>query len=165
MLAGQGNGAQTVAGDQHVIAFGLEQFFADCQACRLIINAKNGCHDARLYGLCKSCPNYGVKSRQDIATLSGKEAKFAWAHSTRLRGLSYNSRHSQHKLAKPATPRGPVLMKKELCLSLFLLTVRLWAAGNAPPNVFLITIDTLRADHVGCYGYSGVKTPAIDGLA
>ena len=56
-------------------------------------------------------------------------------------------------------------MKKELCLSLFLLTVRLWAAGNAPPNVFLITIDTLRADHVGCYGYSGVKTPAIDGLA
>jgi arylsulfatase A-like enzyme/thioredoxin-like negative regulator of GroEL len=56
-------------------------------------------------------------------------------------------------------------MKKELCLSLFLLTVRLWAAGNAPPNVFLVTIDTLRADHVGCYGYSGVKTPAIDGLA
>lgn len=56
-------------------------------------------------------------------------------------------------------------MKKALCLSIFLFTARLWAAGNPPPNVFLVTIDTLRADHVGCYGYSGVKTPAIDGLA
>src|SRR5215471_8980043 len=33
------------------------------------------------------------------------------------------------------------------------------------PNVVLITIDTLRADHVGCYGYKQVKTPNIDGLA
>lgn len=29
-------------------------------------------------------------------------------------------------------------------------------------NVILITIDTLRADHLGCYGYKGVKTPNID---
>ena len=29
----------------------------------------------------------------------------------------------------------------------------------------LITIDTLRADHVGCYGYKQIKTPNIDGLA
>ena len=34
-----------------------------------------------------------------------------------------------------------------------------------PPNVFLITIDTLRADHVHCYGYKDIKTPAIDSLA
>ncbi|MGB9204560.1 MAG: sulfatase-like hydrolase/transferase [Terriglobales bacterium] len=32
-------------------------------------------------------------------------------------------------------------------------------------NVVLITIDTLRADHVGCYGYKRIKTPNIDGLA
>jgi len=32
-------------------------------------------------------------------------------------------------------------------------------------NVVLITIDTLRADHLGCYGYSGTKTPNIDQLA
>ena len=29
-------------------------------------------------------------------------------------------------------------------------------------NVILITIDTLRADHLGCYGYDKVKTPNID---
>src|SRR5437763_389414 len=34
-----------------------------------------------------------------------------------------------------------------------------------PPDVFLITIDTLRADHVQCYGYAGVQTPALNGLA
>ena len=33
------------------------------------------------------------------------------------------------------------------------------------PNVFLITIDTLRADHVHCYGYGPIKTPALDRLA
>jgi arylsulfatase A-like enzyme len=32
-------------------------------------------------------------------------------------------------------------------------------------NVLLITIDTLRADHVGAYGESGSLTPTIDGLA
>ena len=32
-------------------------------------------------------------------------------------------------------------------------------------NVLLITIDTLRADHLGCYGYKNIKTPNIDVLA
>ncbi|HKW65877.1 MAG TPA: hypothetical protein VJP04_01230, partial [Terriglobales bacterium] len=29
-------------------------------------------------------------------------------------------------------------------------------------NVLLITIDTLRADHLGCYGYKAIQTPTID---
>jgi choline-sulfatase len=33
------------------------------------------------------------------------------------------------------------------------------------PDIFLITIDTLRADHVHCYGYIDVATPALDALA
>src|SRR5262249_57024928 len=33
------------------------------------------------------------------------------------------------------------------------------------PNVLLITVDTLRADHVGSYGYSAAQTPALDRLA
>ena len=33
------------------------------------------------------------------------------------------------------------------------------------PNVLLVTIDTLRADHVGCYGYGAASTPTIDALA
>lgn len=33
------------------------------------------------------------------------------------------------------------------------------------PNVLLITIDTLRADYLGCYGSPDVSTPNIDRLA
>ena len=33
------------------------------------------------------------------------------------------------------------------------------------PSVLLITVDTLRADRLSCYGYAGQKTPAIDSLA
>lgn len=33
------------------------------------------------------------------------------------------------------------------------------------PSVVLITIDTLRADHLGCYGDSQIQTPNIDALA
>ncbi len=33
------------------------------------------------------------------------------------------------------------------------------------PNLLLVSIDTLRADHVGCYGYAESTTPALDALA
>ncbi len=33
------------------------------------------------------------------------------------------------------------------------------------PNVVVITIDTLRADHLGCYSYQQIHTPNIDALA
>lgn len=33
------------------------------------------------------------------------------------------------------------------------------------PNVILLTIDTLRADHLGAYGNTTVQTPHLDGLA
>ncbi len=39
------------------------------------------------------------------------------------------------------------------------------AKPRAPFDLVLITIDTLRADHVGCYGYKGIKTPNIDAIA
>ncbi|HEY2930822.1 MAG TPA: sulfatase-like hydrolase/transferase [Acidobacteriota bacterium] len=55
-------------------------------------------------------------------------------------------------------------MRQILILSLNLL---LYAYGQSPlpPNVVLITVDTLRPDHLGCYGYSAARTSAIDGLA
>ncbi len=33
------------------------------------------------------------------------------------------------------------------------------------PNVLLITVDTLRADHLGCYGYFRDTSPTLDALA
>src|ERR1035437_3704142 len=34
-----------------------------------------------------------------------------------------------------------------------------------PLNLLLVTIDTLRADRLGCYGYSKIETPNLDELA
>lgn len=34
--------------------------------------------------------------------------------------------------------------------------------AKTQPPVILISIDTLRADHLGCYGYSAAVSPAID---
>ena len=33
------------------------------------------------------------------------------------------------------------------------------------PNIIIISVDTLRADRLGCYGYPRDTSPAIDGLA
>ncbi len=41
-------------------------------------------------------------------------------------------------------------------------------ANGRPPeirNVILVTLDTVRADHLGCYGRSGDTSPTIDQLA
>jgi len=62
-------------------------------------------------------------------------------------------------------------MASSFCRLILVLTTfsALHAAAQTPAkpasNVVLITIDTLRADHVGCYGYKQIKTPNIDGLA
>jgi arylsulfatase A-like enzyme len=39
------------------------------------------------------------------------------------------------------------------------------ASGPVHPNIVLILIDTLRADHLGCYGYARRTSPTIDRLA
>ncbi|MCP4676351.1 MAG: sulfatase-like hydrolase/transferase [Deltaproteobacteria bacterium] len=36
---------------------------------------------------------------------------------------------------------------------------------KGPPNIVLFSIDTLRADHLGVYGYSKKTSPHIDGFA
>ena len=38
-------------------------------------------------------------------------------------------------------------------------------SGGSQPDVILLSIDTLRADHVGVYGYERDTTPYIDSLA
>ncbi len=35
----------------------------------------------------------------------------------------------------------------------------------AQPNIVLVTIDTLRADHLGCYGYKQATSPNLDRFA
>ncbi len=66
-----------------------------------------------------------------------------------------------------AESRGQVC--KTVCFLsaiVFLAPHRLHASPRpASPNVVLITVDTLRADRLGCYGAREVQTPVIDALA
>src|ERR1700730_17925188 len=49
--------------------------------------------------------------------------------------------------------------------SLLIVCPGLLAESKPNLNVVIITIDTLRADHLGCYGYKQIRTPNIDALA
>ena len=55
-----------------------------------------------------------------------------------------------------------------LCALVGLLTWQALGAAapavKSPPNIILITIDTVRSDHVGCYGAKDAETPVIDQL-
>ncbi len=66
----------------------------------------------------------------------------------------------------------PLLRSAVLCATLCLLLTGCTereTSSTPPPdpvhNVILISIDTLRADHVGAYGYERPTTPAVDAFA
>jgi len=56
-------------------------------------------------------------------------------------------------------------VKKVGAAAVILLAFALLRAQTPPPNVLLVTIDTVRADRLGAYGYTKGATPAIDRLA
>jgi len=71
--------------------------------------------------------------------------------------------------AAPAPARTPVT-RIAVALVIVLAAAaggRAWWIARAPrrPNLLLVTIDTVRADHVGAYGGVGVQTPVLDALA
>lgn len=94
-------------------------------------------------------------------------------------GGSVGSDHSRAKSGEfrvsiPRRRRRRVsrsLLKIILCLTFGLvIDPRLIAASAAKPpetspSVILIVVDTLRADHLSCYGYRRIGTPNIDSLA
>ena len=53
-------------------------------------------------------------------------------------------------------------------ISFMMLSILGCAQDETPkvaPNVLFISIDTLRSDHLGCYGYNRKTSPNIDKLA
>jgi arylsulfatase A-like enzyme len=64
------------------------------------------------------------------------------------------------------TVRHP-LVRRCTSTAVILLTVlgAACARPSPPPDVVWIVVDTLRVDHVGCYGHDRPTTPHLDGLA
>lgn len=59
-------------------------------------------------------------------------------------------------------------MSVVLAVAALLLGIRYFSGGDkrvGTSHLLLITLDTTRADHIGCYGYASALTPATDRLA
>jgi arylsulfatase A-like enzyme/Flp pilus assembly protein TadD len=69
----------------------------------------------------------------------------------------------------PSSSVSAKLLLGTLCALAFTAACR--RGGNASPaalrplNVVVITIDTLRPDHLHCYGYPKIETPTLDRIA
>jgi len=46
-----------------------------------------------------------------------------------------------------------------------LVALALWLWPRPRPHILLVTLDTTRADRLGCYGYTAGQTPVLDALA
>ncbi len=66
----------------------------------------------------------------------------------------------------PAAAGRPIAILALLCAAFAVPCPALAAgAGEPPVHLLLITLDTLRADHLGVYGYSAPTSPALDAFA
>ncbi|HAR36979.1 MAG TPA: hypothetical protein DCR87_08825 [Acidobacteria bacterium] len=85
---------------------------------------------------------------------------------------------SRHRMGSSGKSRGGFKSKffiiGGLLLALGLVAVWYFLGQKAPiydrvavssANILLITLDTTRADHLGCYGYKEARTPNLDRLA
>ena len=85
------------------------------------------------------------------------------SHSTNLQGDATARRDLPgQRDANRATFMRAALARAFVALWGLTLTTQGWSKS---PNVVLITIDTVRADRVGCYGYRQAHTPNLDALA
>ena len=78
----------------------------------------------------------------------------------------------KHRLKSCRSKSGSVSLPSKFALLALLiasltgiLTCSRDRDDNVPSNLILITLDTTRADHLGCYGYLKAKTPSIDQFA
>lgn len=95
-------------------------------------------------------------------------ARRAWSAGHRMRTLSTRPLHVArvtgcHLLNLVSLTGMVAFLAVNIATGYFYTTSAV--ALKTRPNVIMIMVDTLRADHVGCYGYRLNTTPNIDRLA
>jgi arylsulfatase A-like enzyme len=61
--------------------------------------------------------------------------------------------------------RDPTRRAWRRLFAALLVSTGVGCTRNEPPSILLVTLDTLRVDHVGAYGGPAGSTPALDALA
>lgn len=75
-------------------------------------------------------------------------------------------KHRPRHRPEDRPPRSPAArLHARSGAALLLLAACGHGGAEAPPNILLISIDTLRADHLGCYGHERSTSPNLDELA
>ena len=69
------------------------------------------------------------------------------------------------RVSVEAVGEGTVRLERPRLLGAAPRTVQARAAPPRPLNLLLVVVDTLRADHLGCYGHERPTSPHIDALA
>ena len=118
---------------------------------------------------CRKKGDAPPKSAQTASTDSRKKAKRRSNESPPSRGGDVARRNVRGakgqdtqatSVAPPAVSPSVLLLKKKRTGAIH------WPqAGPDDRNILIITIDTLRADHLGCYGYFRDTSPNIDEFA
>jgi arylsulfatase A-like enzyme/Flp pilus assembly protein TadD len=83
--------------------------------------------------------------------------------------MGSKNKRGQVAAAPPPSVRGHPFAGRLVVAAFVVMGAALawWATHRRPagPNLLLVTIDTLRADHVGVYGAANARTPTLDALA
>lgn len=77
-------------------------------------------------------------------------------------GVFFAARRRAMRAGAGRLMRWVMLLTAGGLLAFFLIS---WRASAPGPNCVLISVDALRADHVGAYGYQRATTPNLDALA
>lgn len=119
-------------------------------------------------------------TRDDRLAAETHSAAHVWHRHSCLCFCLGSKEHGQECLCHMGSNRGaarifsgsrPIIAQSLVLLSAIILASACWGRSrpvvrktfpNAP--IILISIDTLRADHLPAWGYDGVKTPSIDRL-
>jgi arylsulfatase A-like enzyme/lipoprotein NlpI len=114
----------------------------------------------------RSAPCDSVKAGEEPMTI--KQGRIM-PGSARLESSSSQTKDGSKLLSRKSGGgsihhRGEALMGA-LCALAGLLMHSSAVQGQTPPPVILISVDTLRADHLSSYGYQHLRTPNIDAIA
>ena len=63
------------------------------------------------------------------------------------------------------TPELPIPMKRTLPILALLFLGASTPAAPSRPDFCVILVDSMRADHLGCYGYERDMSPTVDVFA